>query len=152
MDLGVIGVIMAGAALAMAVAAAAIAWSVRRLWQKMVKETGKESLDKVLWQLIEYLEAAKNSQKQIREILDKQAKEGEKHFQKIGMVRFNPFSDSGGDQSFSLSLLDGQDNGFVISSLHTRAETRIYLKTVLGGKGEGFELSKEEQQAIRIAK
>jgi hypothetical protein len=101
---------------------------------------------------LERLIVSEKAQREIREILEKQAAAAQKHFQKVGIVRFNPFADSGGDQSFSLSLLDGQNNGFVISSLHSRQETRIYLKPVSGGKGEGFELSKEEQQAIKSAK
>jgi len=141
MDVGVIGVIMAGAALAAAVAAVAVSWSGRRLWKKLEREA---KLDR--------LEDSQKAIKETREVLGRLEREAERHYQKVGIVRFNPFSDSGGDQSFSLSLLDGHDRGFVISSLHTRAETRIYLKPVAGGKGEGFELSKEEQQAIRIAK
>lgn len=71
---------------------------------------------------------------------------------KIGLVRFNPFSETGGNQSFCLALLDGEDSGLVISSLHTRQTTRIYAKPVKKGKGDGYELSAEEKQAIKNAK
>ncbi len=141
MDAGVIGMILAGAALAMAIMAALVSWSGWRLWQKTAREA---KLDR--------LEDSQKALKEVKEILGRLEREAEGHYQKVGIVRFNPFSDSGGDQSFSLALLDGQDRGFVISSLHTRAETRIYLKPVANGKGEGFELSKEEEKAIRIAK
>lgn len=141
MDVGTIGVIMAGAALVAAVAAAAVAWSGRGLWKRLAREAK-----------LERLEDSQKSLKEVKEVLEKQGVEARKHFQKAGIVRFNPFSDSGGDQSFSLSLMDGHDSGFVISSLHTRAETRIYLKPVVNGKGKEFPLSKEEEQAIKIAK
>ena len=141
MDLGVIGAVMAGAALAAAAAAAAVSWSGRRLWQRLAREA---KLDR--------LEDSQKALKEVKEVLGRLGREAEKHYRKVGIVRFNPFADSGGDQSFSLSLLDGQNNGFVISSLHTRQETRIYLKPVTEGKGEGCELSKEEEKAIRIAK
>ncbi len=72
--------------------------------------------------------------------------------QKIGFVRFNPFPQTGGDQSFCLALLDAKGNGFVLSSLHSRESTRFYAKTVKEGKGEGHELSKEERQAVSHAK
>jgi hypothetical protein len=74
------------------------------------------------------------------------------HLQKIGFVRFNPFSDTGGDQSFSLGLLDGEDNGIVLSSLHSRGQTRLYSKIIKNGKPGDLELSKEEEEAIKKAK
>lgn len=141
MDLGVIGVIMAGAALAVAVGAAAVAWSGRGLWKKLAREAK-----------LERLEDSQKALMEVKEVLEKQGAAAQKHFQKVGIVRFNPFADSGGDQSFALALMDGHDSGFVISSLHSRQETRIYLKPVANGKGKEFPLSKEEEQAIKIAK
>jgi Protein of unknown function (DUF4446) len=71
--------------------------------------------------------------------------------QRIGFVRFNPFEDTGGNQSFALAILDGRADGIVISSLHTRAATRIYAKTLSGGRSEGA-LSAEESQAVELAR
>ncbi|HEY8806393.1 MAG TPA: DUF4446 family protein [Candidatus Limnocylindria bacterium] len=70
--------------------------------------------------------------------------------QKVGIVRFNPFQDSGGDQSFAIALLDQGGTGVVFSSLHGRAETRIFAKQVANGRST-HSLSDEEQQAIRVA-
>lgn len=70
--------------------------------------------------------------------------------QHIGLVRFNPFEDTGSDQSFAIALLDGQRDGVVISSLHGRANTRVFAKPVEGGASR-HALSDEEAQAIRIA-
>src|SRR4029078_11237479 len=70
--------------------------------------------------------------------------------QRIGMVRFNPFEDTGGNQSFALAILDVQGNGLVVSSLHSRGGTRVYGKTVAGGKAETA-LSQEEAEALRLA-
>ena len=70
---------------------------------------------------------------------------------KVGIVRFNPFKDIGGDQSFALALLDGKDCGLVISSLHTREGTRIYSKPVTKGLSEKYTLTKEEEAAIKEA-
>jgi len=72
--------------------------------------------------------------------------------QKVGMLRFNPFNDTGGDQSFILSLLDERDTGVVISSLHTRTGTRWYAKKIIEGKAVDHELSQEEKDAISKAK
>ncbi len=70
---------------------------------------------------------------------------------KVGIVRFNPFKDIGGDQSFALALLDGKDSGLVISSLHTREGTRIYSKPVSRGVAEKYTLTEEEEKAIKEA-
>jgi len=70
--------------------------------------------------------------------------------QKVGVVRFNPFQDSGGDQSFAIAMLDQRGSGVVVSSLHGRAETRIFAKQVTNGRST-HSLSDEEQQAIREA-
>jgi len=70
--------------------------------------------------------------------------------QRVGIVRFNPFEDTGGQQSFAIALLDARGSGFVISSLHSRQATRVYLKQVSQGRGEAA-LSNEESEAIRRA-
>jgi hypothetical protein len=70
--------------------------------------------------------------------------------QHIGLVRFNPFDDTGSDQSFAIALLDDERDGIVISSLHGRSNTRVFAKPVTDG-GSPHNLSEEEEQAIRIA-
>ncbi len=70
--------------------------------------------------------------------------------QHIGMVRFNPFEDTGSDQSFVIALLDDRRDGVVISSLHGRTNTRLFAKPVNGGSS-AHHLSDEEAQAIRVA-
>jgi hypothetical protein len=69
----------------------------------------------------------------------------------VGLIRFNPFKDIGGDQSFAVALLDGKKSGLVISSLHTREGTRMYVKPVFQGNSEKYPLTEEEKQAIKIA-
>ncbi len=70
--------------------------------------------------------------------------------QHIGLVRFNPFDDTGSDQSFAIALLDDARDGIVISSLHGRTNTRLFAKPVTNGESP-HTLSDEESQAIRIA-
>lgn len=78
-------------------------------------------------------------------------KENKINIQKVGIVRFNPFSEVGGDQSFSLAFLDANNNGVVITSLYTRKENRVYGKPVKNG-GSQYLLSDEEVKAIESAK
>ena len=67
---------------------------------------------------------------------------------KIGLTRYNPFEDLGGDQSFILCLLDQNNSGVIITSLHNRDLTRVYAKPIKNGEGENFSLSKDEKSAI----
>ena len=70
--------------------------------------------------------------------------------QKVGVVRFNPFDDGGGNFSFSLALLDGHDNGVIITSMYGRQQNRIYTKKISQGASETA-LTEEEQQAMQEA-
>lgn len=72
--------------------------------------------------------------------------------QKVGVVRFNPFAGGGmgSDQSFAIAILDFEDNGVVLSSLHGREGTRIYAKPIVKGESK-HHLSDEENEAIRRA-
>jgi hypothetical protein len=76
--------------------------------------------------------------------------QGKLALQKVGVVRYNPFEDTGSNQSFALAMLDSSGNGFVLSSLHSRQQTRVFLKQVTSGKAETA-LSDEEAEAIRRA-
>ena len=75
---------------------------------------------------------------------------GRRAVQRLGLVRFNPFEETGGNQSFALALTDANGDGFVISSLHARAGTRLYAKSVVAGRSDAA-LSAEEEQALRLA-
>ena len=70
--------------------------------------------------------------------------------QKTGVVRFNPFNEMGGNQSFVIALLDNKNNGFLISSLFVKDGSRVYSKTVKQGKSD-YLLSNEELEAINRA-
>lgn len=92
----------------------------------------------------------KENFERISQELENFKKENRFSLQKIGLVRFNPFRGVGGNQSFSIAILDANDSGIVITSLYTREESRIYGKPVKGGRSE-YSLSEEEKKAIEIA-
>jgi hypothetical protein len=71
--------------------------------------------------------------------------------QHIAMVRFNPFQDTGSDQSFSVALADADGNGIVLSSLHARGATRVYAKPLQAWES-GYSLADEEKEAIARAR
>lgn len=68
--------------------------------------------------------------------------------QKVGFLRFNPFNDTGGDNSFVAALLDRENNGIIITSLYLREGMRLYAKRVTGGK-TAQQLSEEEDKVLK---
>lgn len=74
-------------------------------------------------------------------------KNNQKNYQ-IGLTKFNPFDDLGGEHSFILSMIDSNGSGVVITSLHSRDVTRVYAKPIKNGQGDNVSLSKEEKSAI----
>jgi hypothetical protein len=119
-------------------------------FKKLEKDTGQTSLKKVIEKIV--AGEAKNHS-EIEELFRKNKlleEDAQLHVQKVGLIRFNPFREMGGDHSFSLALLDGRDTGVIVTGLHTRDRTRVYMKAIRGGKCE-FELSDEEKKALTKA-
>lgn len=115
--------------------------------------SGKEAKDLesiILAQTKEISELDKEIQ-ELFEISNKIHALTQRSIHKVGIIRFNPFKDIGGDQSFALALLDGKNSGIVMSSLHTREGTRMYSKPIEKGESEKYTLTEEEKQAIKTA-
>ncbi len=133
------------------IAISIVLYRIFALFNKLTKGVGVTDLKKVLEKVL--AQGIKN-EKEVNDLLKRvnaQEEEGRLHIQKVGLIRFNPFAELGGDHSFSLAILDGEENGIVITSLHTRDRTRVYMKKVLKGKGD-IELSEEEKKALAKAK
>lgn len=104
--------------------------------------------------LKEILNSFKNLEKnfeKLSEEIENLKEESKFSVQKVGIVRFNPFKEVGGNQSFSVALLDGNDSGIVITSLYSREGNRVYGKPIKAGQSE-YSLSDEEKEAIKKAK
>jgi len=111
----------------------------------------RKSLDEILGELVTEGKQTKEDIAKLVARCDRIEKDEKYHIQKIGLLRFNPFKDTGGDQSFILSLVDAHDTGIVITALYSRSGTRWYTKRVFKGKGAEHELSEEEKKALHMA-
>ncbi len=121
-------------------------------YRRLTADVSKKDLISSLNHLIAATGQNADDLKKLSEKVNHEAEEATKHFQKLGFSRYNPFTDTGGDQSFSLSLLDEKGEGIVISSLHSRENTRLYAKKIEDGKPlNNIVLSKEEQEVIKQA-
>lgn len=109
------------------------------------------SLDTLLEQIVKTLSRNQKVQRQSDEKIGHLEQEIKNTISKVGLVKFNPFNDQGGKQSFVLSFLDSNNSGLLITSLHARDGTRVYTKKVEKGKAKSLQLSKEEKMSILSA-
>jgi DNA gyrase/topoisomerase IV subunit A len=105
---------------------------------------------KDLKEVLDYLKKLEKNYEEVSRELVEFKKECQKDLQKFGVVRFNPFKEVGGEQSFSIAVLDANNNGFVITSHYGRESNRVYAKPIENGKSE-YQLSAEEEKAINKA-
>lgn len=110
------------------------------------KKDDPKNFDEMLKQ---FKDLKENFQKLSQEMKDLK-KESLANLNKVGVVRFNPFSEIGSNQSFSIAVMDEGNNGFVITSLFTRNENRVYGKPIKNGISE-YQLTDEEKEAIKKA-
>ncbi len=115
--------------------------------------SGKEAkdLEKVLLDQLKETTALDQEIQELFEISNRLRELCLKSIHKSAVLRFNPFKEVGGNQSFSVALLDGKNSGILISSLHTREGTRVYSKPVLTGNPDGFPFTDEEKAVIHQA-
>jgi len=117
-----------------------------RLWEGVDAPGLEEWVRRLDGQLTDISSRLKSLEGRLGDLSERQRR----CIQKVGMVRYNAFEDVGGELSFSLALLDGHDNGVVLSGLYGREESHIYAKPIEGGMSS-VNLSDEEREAIRRA-
>lgn len=93
---------------------------------------------------IKYLE---NGQEKLEELFGVMASNHQADLQKLGVVRFNSLNDQGGNLSFSMALMDEEDNGLVITNMHGRESSRTYAKALTHGSSD-TPLTEEEKEAV----
>ncbi len=110
------------------------------------KSKEPQNIDEVLAQLNQLKEQFEKLSKELETMrIDSVA-----NLKNAAMIRFNPFSELGSNQSFSAAILDGANNGLVITSLFTRSENRVYGKPIKNGASV-YLLTDEEKEAIKKA-
>jgi hypothetical protein len=137
--------------LALAVWNISIQIKIKRQKNNMLSENKTADLEKLLLNQSKNIKLLDKDIQELYNISNQINSLAQKSLHKVGMVRFNPFRDVGGDQSFSLAILNGKNTGFTISSLYTREGARIYCKAITDGNTEKYPLTEEEKEAIQIA-
>ncbi|MCX6713080.1 MAG: DUF4446 family protein [Candidatus Vogelbacteria bacterium] len=117
-----------------------------RLKKVLLGKTGSD-LEESINTLMKGMENLDGRATEIENYIIKMEERLKQSIQHVRVVRFNPFPDQGGNQSFAICFLDEQGNGAVISSLYSRDKVSVYAKPIIKYASE-FELSGEEKQAI----
>jgi hypothetical protein len=120
-------------------------------YRTLTTGTSAGNLETVLEDHVRQVHQATKRVSELDELTHRLEYASRSHIQRLGFLRFNPFRDSGGDQSFALVLADQNGEGVVISGLHGRDGTRVYAKPLAAWKSV-YPLTDEEQQAIGSAK
>lgn len=120
-------------------------------YKKFMKKLGEsENLEEDLENYMYKVERVEKQNAEILGTINGLDHDLEGCIQKVGVVRYSAFQDTGSDLSFTLALLDEKDNGVVLNGIYSREMSNIYAKPVEAGKST-YTLSEEEQQAIKKA-
>lgn len=109
------------------------------------------SLEEDILKLFKDNELLKEGAEKDRQDIDTIFKRLQTVYQKMGLVRYDAFNQMGGQLSYSLALLDENDNGFIINSVHSTEGCYSYSKEIRNGDNS-ISLSQEEAEALAIAK
>lgn len=126
-------------------------WKLWHHYNSLIATSDKTTLQDILSVLLKQLGTAKKDIETLKLRCATIEKESSFHIQKVGLMRFNPFEDTGGDQSFILVLVDRHDTGVIISGLYSRSGTRWYAKKIINGKSTSHDLSEHEKKALKEA-
>lgn len=121
-----------------------------RRYDMFMRGKDAETLEDTILDLMDeaaFLRSEDRANKELIHSLEKQVKAG---YQKSGIVKYNAFKGMGGNLSFVIAMLDDNNTGFVLNSVHSREGCYLYLKDVVEGKTEVI-LGSEEKEALEQA-
>ena len=120
-------------------------------YQKFIKKLGNgENIEEVLRRYVSQVEIVNDKVEDLNKYCNKLDEEIGTCIQKVGMVRYSAFKDTGSDLSFALALLNDNNNGVVLNGIYSREMSNIYAKQVINGEAVN-KVSDEEKKAIEMA-
>jgi hypothetical protein len=156
LDEGTLSLLVVALVVAVVVLGAWVAWLqrseavLRRRLRRVLPQGESGGIDEILDRQLKRVESLSERVDALNKLHHELEHLSQRTIQKVAVIRYNPFADTGGDQSFAIALLDSLGNGVVVSSLHSRTDTRVFAKPVQSGRSK-FQLSDEEQDAIKKA-
>ena len=138
------------AAIVLSIVAICKAGSMRKKYEMMMEGSDGKSMEKMVRKytddIINLQKTSSDNTEAIKDIYEKM----QITFQKVGVNKYDAFHEMGGKLSFAITLLDGNNNGFILNSVHSREGCYNYVKEIV--KGESYiELSEEETESLERA-
>lgn len=128
-----------------------VVWRERFFLRTLFPRSGERDIRKKFEELTKLVDSFDRKLDDVKVQLKILSADSLRHIQRVELLRYNPYEDTGGDQSFSIALLDNKGSGLVITSLHTRAGTRVFSKPVILGKSGKYTFSQEEEEVVSKA-
>ena len=126
-------------------------WRQKKFITSIFPKSGERDIRKKFEEIAKAVESFKSELSDLDGRIEVIKLEGLQHIQRVELLRFNPYDETGGNISFTVCFLDSKGSGIVITSLHARNGTRVFGKEVVLGKSIKYELSKEEETVIKKA-
>lgn len=121
-----------------------------RRYDAFMRGKDAESLEQIIMGIIEENREIKSQDRATKETMKAVTRSVKGSFQKFGMVKYNAFKGMGGNLSFALAMLDMNNTGFILNSVHSREGCYLYIKDVVNGEAE-ITLGNEEREALERA-
>lgn len=128
-----------------------IVYKLKSHYNQLIARTKKRSIDEILDKIVRTLGTCEIEQNKIKNDIEKLNKHSKTVLQKVGIVRFNPFGRSEGEQSFVLAFLNENNDGILLNYISTHDGLKVFSKIIKKGQGDGYNLSKEENEAVEKA-
>lgn len=128
-----------------------LTWQQWKFLKSLFPKSGERDIRKKFEEIVKSVESFKGELSDLDHKIEAIKEKGLQHIQRVELLRFNPYNDTGGDQSFTVCLLDSSGSGIVVTSLHARSGTRVFGKEIVAGASKRYQLSKEEELVIKKA-
>lgn len=128
-----------------------LVWQQNKFLRSLFPRSGERDIRKKFEEVIKAVEEFRGELSELENKLMVIKNQGLEHIQRVELLRFNPYDDTGGNISFTVCFLDNGGSGVVITSLHARSGTRVFGKEIVAGKSKKHQLSKEEELVIKKA-
>ncbi|NNU78436.1 DUF4446 family protein [Clostridium estertheticum] len=119
-------------------------------YRKLMRGVDNKNLEDMVVSYLDKVDEVKDQNRNVRQMYERIDEDLKTCIQKTSIIRYKAFDDMGSDLSFSIALLDGNSNGFILTSIYGRDESTTYAKPVDKGISR-YELSDEESEALEQA-
>jgi ABC-type multidrug transport system fused ATPase/permease subunit len=119
-------------------------------YRKLMRGVNNKNLEDMVMSYLDRIDEVKNENEAMKQMYEQVNGELKTCVQKTSMIRYKAFDDVGSDLSFSIALLDGNNNGAILTSIYGRNESTTYAKPIDKGISR-YDLSEEEKKVLEQA-